>query len=109
MQISFLCIGMQLSTQQINKIKRYFTGLPINRAYLFGSYSRNEADSSSDVDILVELDHDKPIGLRFFVFQDELTILNRKVDLVSAEGLSPYLKPIIDKDKKLIYERFVRR
>jgi predicted nucleotidyltransferase len=32
-------------------------------------------------------------------------LLSKKVDLVSARGLSKYLKPILDKEKQLIYAR----
>ncbi len=97
---------MKLSSQNINKIKQFFSGLPVKKAYLFGSYSRNEADENSDVDILVELDHSTPIGLKFFTYGDELeNLLKKKVDLVSYEGISKYVKPFIDKDKILIYER----
>jgi predicted nucleotidyltransferase len=32
-------------------------------------------------------------------------ILGRKVDLVSARGLSKYIGPIIEAEKKLIYAR----
>ena len=97
---------MILSEQHIDYIKNFFSGRPVKKAYLFGSYSRNEADENSDIDILVELDHTTPIGMKFFSYQDELEhILNKKVDLVSSEGLSKYVKPFIDKDKVLIYER----
>jgi len=97
---------MNLSSQHIDNIKSYFSGRPITKAYIFGSYSRNEADENSDIDILVELDHSTPIGMKFFLFKDELEqILKKKVDLVSYEGLSKYIKPLIDKDKILIYER----
>jgi len=54
----------------------------------------------------VELDHTKPIGIKFFSYQEELEqILQKKVDLVSYDGLSEYIKPFVDKDKVLIYER----
>lgn len=96
---------MRLSAKHIAQLKRYFTDKPVKKAYLFGSYSRNEALKDSDVDILVELDHSRPIGLKFFIFQEELeNILKRKVDLISSEGVSPYIKNIIDQDKVLIYE-----
>jgi uncharacterized protein len=73
---------------------------------LFGSYSRNGADENSDVDILVELDHSTPIGMQFFTYGDELqTLLKKKVDVVSYEGLSKYVRPFIDQEKVLIYER----
>lgn len=32
-------------------------------------------------------------------------LLGLKVDLVSSNGLSRYLKPIIDTEKRLIYEK----
>jgi predicted nucleotidyltransferase len=99
-------ITMILSEHHIDHLKNYFSGRPIKKAYLFGSYSRNEADEDSDVDILVELDHTEPIGMKFFSFQEELEqILKKKVDLVSYEGLSRHVKPFVDKDKVLIYER----
>ncbi|WP_069658333.1 nucleotidyltransferase family protein [Arcticibacter eurypsychrophilus] len=97
---------MILSEQHISFIKSFFSARPVKKAYIFGSYSRNEANENSDIDILVELDHTKPIGLKFFTYQDELEqILQKKVDLVSYDGLSKYVKPFIDQDKILIYER----
>jgi predicted nucleotidyltransferase len=97
---------MKLSSQHIKTIRHFFSGLPVKKAYLFGSYSRNEADENSDIDILVELDHTTPIGMQFFTYGDELeTLLKKKVDVVSYGGLSKYVKPFIDKEKVLIYER----
>lgn len=97
---------MELSEKHIKKLHKYFSSKPIKRAFLFGSYARNEANTDSDVDILVELDHSQPIGMKFFVFQEELkNILNLDVDLVSENGVSKHLKPFINRDKLLIYER----
>ncbi|MDB4923139.1 nucleotidyltransferase domain-containing protein [Mucilaginibacter sp.] len=97
---------MNLSTQHIDNIRSFFSCHPVKKAYIFGSYSRDEADENSDIDILVELDHTTPIGIKFFSYKDELEqILKKKVDLVSYEGLSKYIKPLIDRDKILIYER----
>lgn len=76
------------------------------KAYLFGSLGRGEGKKNSDVDLLVELDYSKPIGLEFIQMQLDLQeLLGQKVDLVSARGLSKYIKPIIDGEKKLIYAR----
>jgi len=97
---------MKLSSQHLKVIRHFFSGPPVKKAYLFGSYSRNEADENSDVDILVELDHSTPIGIQFFTYGDELqNLLKKKVDVVSYEGLSKYVKPFVDKEKVLIYER----
>ena len=97
---------MKLSPKHIEKIRLFFSGVPVKKAYVFGSYSRNDADENSDIDILVELDHSNPIGMQFFTYADELqSLLKKKVDVVSYDGLSKYVKPLIDKDKVLIYER----
>lgn len=98
---------MHLSANDRKRLRQYFTKRPIRRAYVFGSYARKTAiRKSSDIDILVELDHTEPIGMKFFGYHLELEeLLKRKVDLVSAEGLSRHVKPFIDKDKVLIYEK----
>ncbi|MBK7291878.1 MAG: nucleotidyltransferase domain-containing protein [Chitinophagaceae bacterium] len=97
---------MNLSTADKLLLQQFFTGRPVKRAYLFGSYARNEASAKSDIDIMVELDHSKPIGMQFFTFQSDIeNLLQKKVDLVSSEGLSRHVKPFIEKDKILIYER----
>ena len=100
---------MTLSNADRLILQRFFAGKPVKKAYLFGSYARNEADSKSDMDILVELDYTKPIGMKFLVYHLELEeLLKVKVDIVSDEGLSKHIRPLIDKDKILIYERTVQ-
>jgi predicted nucleotidyltransferase len=97
---------MELSADDKKLLQRYFVNRPVRRAYVFGSYSRKSAVGGSDVDILVELDHSEPIGMKFFGYQQELeALLRKKVDLVSADGLSHHVKPFVDKDKILIYEK----
>ena len=97
---------MNLSNNDKLLLKNFFSLRPVKKAYLFGSYARNEANQHSDIDILVELDHTQPIGMKFFAYQIELEkLLNSKVDLVSVDGLSKYVRPFVDKDKILIYER----
>ena len=39
-----ICIEMQLTANDIQIVKDYFTGQPVIKAYVFGSFSRNEAD-----------------------------------------------------------------
>ena len=88
------------------KINNFFKTKPVLRAYLFGSESRNESNNGSDVDILVELDYSKPIGLEFVKMKFELEeLIHKKVDLLSSGGMSKYIQPFIDKDKILIYEK----
>jgi len=97
---------MKLSKKNIEKINDYFKEKPVLKAYLFGSQATGKASKESDIDILVELDYSRSIGLLFIQMQLELEeILERKVDLVSSKGISKYIKPIVDTEKKLIYAR----
>ena len=91
----------------IPALQRYFAGQPVNRAYLFGSFSRGEETSESDVDILVDLDKEKPIGLfQYVMMKLELQdLLHREVDLVEQDELLPFAQESANRDKLLIYER----
>ena len=59
---------------------------------LFGSVARNEATSSSDVDLLVEFD--RPVGyFGLFALQDYLeSLLGCSVDLGTVNSLKPRLR-----------------
>ena len=97
---------MKLSNQDIDTIRDYFQDKPVLRAFLFGSFSRKEASENSDIDILVELDYSKHIGMGFVNMKFELEEkLNKKIDLVSSNAVSKYILPFINNDKQLIYER----
>ncbi|MCX5720031.1 MAG: nucleotidyltransferase domain-containing protein [Bacteroidia bacterium] len=97
---------MNLDKRKIETINDYFRARPVLKAYLFGSYVRGEADNQSDIDILVDLDYTRKIGLQFIQMKIDLEkLLNSKVDLVSSNGLSEYIKPLVDNEKKLIYAR----
>ncbi|MFN5773830.1 nucleotidyltransferase family protein, partial [Flavobacterium sp.] len=54
---------MSLNSNQINIIQNFFSKQPVLKAYLFGSYSKDLENDSSDIDLLVELDYSQPIGL----------------------------------------------
>lgn len=101
----YVCF-MILDKNKLETIKGYFQTRPVLKAYLFGSYVRGEADNHSDIDILVDLDYSQRIGLQFIQMKIDLEkLLNTKVDLVSANGLSKYIKPLVDSEKQLIYAR----
>jgi predicted nucleotidyltransferase len=89
-------------------IAAYFVDKPVVRAYLFGSVARGDADEKSDVDVLVELDYANggaDFGNYLKMIDDLAIRLGRKVDLVSANGLSKFIAPFVDRDKQLVYER----
>jgi uncharacterized protein len=98
---------MILTKEQIKKtIESYFAEKPVKRVWLFGSYARNEADDNSDVDVLIDIEKGAKVGIRYFLWHEELgALLNKKVDVVSHGWENKFIKPYIDKDKTLIYER----
>ncbi|MBC3785427.1 nucleotidyltransferase family protein [Spirosoma utsteinense] len=101
---------MNLSASDIAKISQYLEDKPVVRAYIFGSYARGEASALSDLDLMLELDYRQPIGLQFIGMKYDLEDqLNKPVDLVSINAVSPRIRPFIDQDKQLIYERAVRQ
>lgn len=95
-----------MKKEQSEKIAKYLELKPVKRAFLVGSSARGEDDEFSDIDILFELDYSVPIGLGFVKMKLELEeLLRRKVDLLTIEGVSKYVRPFLDADKVLIYER----
>ena len=90
----------------IQQITRYFETQPVLKAWIFGSFARDEQTEDSNIDILVVLDHSQPVGLKFFGMWGELELmLGRRVDLVVERSLAPYARESADRDKMLIYER----
>ncbi len=96
-----------MNTEIIDKIRNYFVGKPVIKAWIFGSVSRGEETPESDVDILVQFDPEAKVSLFDHVGMAlELEdILRRAVDLVTDGTLFPWIKPSVDNDKILIYER----
>ena len=97
---------MTLDNIKIESIKNYFKTRPVLKAYLFGSFVHGIADNESDIDILVDLDYSQKIGLQFIQIKLDLEkLLNNRVDLVSSNGMSKYIKPGVDLEKRLIYAK----
>jgi len=97
---------MNVSNENIKILQRYFKDKPVFKVFVFGSFARGDADSKSDYDILVELDYSEKIGMEFIQMQIDLQhLLKKNVDLVSDKALSKYIRPFVDKDKILVYER----
>lgn len=95
-------------TQQMRQaIANYMATQPIKKAWVFGSFARDEETPESDVDLLVEFDHSEHISLfRYIGIRHAMEdLLGRKVDLVEDGALRPAAAVTANKDKKVIYER----
>ncbi|MBP7398632.1 MAG: nucleotidyltransferase family protein [Chitinophagales bacterium] len=67
----------------------------------FGSYSKNQQNENSDLDILVEFS--KPVGWEFFTLEQFLeNKLGLRIDLVTSNALKDRIKEIILKEVKYI-------
>ena len=91
----------------IKRIKEYLKNKPIEKVWLFGSFARNEENLDSDIDLLIrflkpsKIDLFEYIGIR----QDLEDLTGRQIDLVEEGQEIEKIKPFINKDKRLIYER----
>ena len=77
--------------------------------YMFGSILDDRFTDESDVDFLVEFEN---VDIQnyfdnYMDFKEKLeTLLNRQVDLVENQAIrNPIFRRIIDRDKRLVYER----
>ena len=77
----------------------------VSFAGIFGSYARGEQNDKSDVDLLVRFV--KPKSLLALAHLERLLSekLGRKVDLVTENALSPYIKNDVLKDLEVFYEK----
>ncbi|MEM7656889.1 MAG: nucleotidyltransferase domain-containing protein [Bacteroidota bacterium] len=97
---------MGLTEKQKLQLGTYSQDQPVLKAFLFGSYVREDARQDSDIDLLVELNYTQRIGLQFVQMKLDLEqLLQKKVDLVSANGVSPLIRKQIDQEKQLLYAR----
>ena len=98
---------MHLTAEQLDTIRTYFAARPVKRAWLFGSYARGEADETSDVDLLVDLDETQKLGWEIALWpadlRDQLRVPG--VDVVPARSVYRNLRPFIQQDQLLIYEK----
>ncbi len=99
-------ITANMNPYLLKDIKTYLSSMPIDRAWIFGSFARGDENENSDLDILVEFTKGVKLGFKYFHFINDLeAISRRKIDLVELSTLDPYVIPYVNQDKILIYER----
>ena len=72
----------------------------IRRAAVFGSVARGEERPDSDIDIMIEIDPDTHLSVYEYVGLKEYVagLFEGAVDVVSRDGLKPYVRPAATAD-----------
>ncbi len=89
----------------IHDRKSQITDLGVKTVGLFGSYCKNTQTEQSDIDLLVdfqpdEYNYDNFINL-CFLFDD--LFIDKKVEVVTVNSLSPYIGPKILKTVEYVF------
>lgn len=90
--------------EALNKHLHEFSVLGVNKVGLFGSYVRDEQKKESDIDLLLEFNAANETFdnyIRVCAILENLFPLTR-VDIVTGNGLSPYIGPYILKEVEYV-------
>lgn len=92
-----------ISESQRRIILNYLDPIKPSKVGIFGSYARGENKKESDLDILLCFNYEHSVSLlKLAGLQQNISeALGIRVDLVTEKGLSPYIRPYVQKD--LIY------
>jgi len=71
----------------------------VNSIKVFGSYANGTQKQTSDIDLIVDFEN-PPTFFEFMELKEELEkIIGIKVDLLTNNSISPYIKPYIEEIK----------
>lgn len=91
----------------ITVLQNFFKDKPVEMAWLFGSFGRNEESFDSDIDILVRFQNPNPMDLFDYIglTQELEDLTGRQIDLVEEGQLLQQAVPSVEQEKVLIYEK----
>lgn len=96
---------MVLAKNLTEILHQFFAEQPVSRTYLFDSVVRGSATDQSDLDVLVELDKRATLFDHARMSWQLEDLLQHRVDVVIEGGLSSHIRPFIERDRILVYER----
>jgi len=101
-----VCFNLNITIDQklINFCKKHY----IKKLSIFGSFLRDDFNSNSDVDLLVEFEDGKTPGFFDLIdMENDLSVFfnGRKLDLRTPGELSVYVRDKIISNAKLIYRK----
>jgi hypothetical protein len=81
----------------------------VKELYIFGSILTSKFNDRSDIDFLVQFDNVDILEYadNYFDFKEKLEkLLDREIDLLENQAIrNPIFRKVLDRDKKLVYER----
>ena len=81
----------------------------VRELYLFGSILTPKFNKDSDIDMLVQFDNVDILEYadNYFDFKEKLEkLLGREIDLLENQAIrNPIFRKILDRDKKIVYDR----
>jgi len=107
-RIGYLSAKPITKAQILKKVNEYFMNQSkVKKAWLFGSYARDEHDIGSDIDILVQVPGKKPFTLFDLAeIKHQLeSMIPLKVDVVMEGAVKPEILRRITPELILIYEK----
>jgi hypothetical protein len=86
--------------QTLRRSEKALRARGVQRAALFGSVARGDNRPDSDIDIMIEIDPEAHITVFDYVDLKEYIagLFDEPVDVVSREGLKPYVRPAATAD-----------
>lgn len=106
----YFCIKYQIMTTKeyilttIRENKKELLRYGILKVGLFGSYVRGDESEKSDIDLLIDFDPDHENFDNYMAVCNILEQLfsNEKLEIVTKNGLSPYIGPKILKEVQYV-------
>lgn len=87
------------------KTKKVFDSYHIAKASVFGSYAQGTEKKTSDIDILVSFTKKMSIFDIMSMKEDLVSVLKKKIDIVSEKGILPEFKKHIYSKTVPIYAK----
>ena len=92
-----MMVTLDTALDTLRAHERDLRRMGVSHAAIFGSVARGEAGTESDIDVLVELDPDRPLGIfeysRLKIYINE--ILHGSADVVNRRTVKPLLRDSI--------------
>lgn len=95
---------MQLDEETKKRIILILVKHGIKKISVFGSYARNETKPKSDLDLIVEFPEGTSLSDHVGIEIELSKALDVKIDLLSRNGISPYIEDRVLGEAIVIYE-----